>query len=199
MSEQTTDLTMLAPPPADPAKPATPTESAPTGDTVPRDTVPRIAATQPATASAGAQPVRLPAYISEGPASSLTGAVRRRRRLGDSGRIPALRFNRRADSMPAQEAKPAITYDPRIVPSYLRFTRFVIALTLLAAAWGGSLLVVILAEALADGFPHQPSLTIRFALYLLAAAGILWLGVITLGLILLGAYAFALALTRRGW
>lgn len=134
------------------------------------------------------------------PESDMTPTRKRRRitRGSDSGRMPALRLNRYVGRVRA-ERKPVIVYDTQHTPGYLRLTRLMIGVALLAAAWVASLLVVALSESLWDAFPHQPSLTARFALYLMGAIGILWLAVVALALIVVGALSLSLALTRRGW
>jgi hypothetical protein len=122
----------------------------------------------------------------------------KRRRITDSARMPALRLNRR-DRAPRVEQKPRMVYDTERAPVYLRLARLVAGLALLAAAWGVALLVVYLAQALWDVLPRQSILTERFVLYLLDATGILWLAVVTVGLIFVGAFSLFLALTRREW
>lgn len=123
---------------------------------------------------------------------------RRRVARTDSGLIPALRFNRYVGRQ-RTERKPSVVYDTMHTPGYLRLIRLLLGLTLLTIAWAASLLVVELGDSLLDVFPHQPSLTIRFALYVLGALGIIWLAVVALALIIVGAFSLTLALTRRAW
>jgi hypothetical protein len=127
-------------------------------------------------------------------------STRKRRRVArtDSGLIPALRFNRYVGRQ-RTERKPSAVYDSVHTPGYLRPIRLLLGLTLLTLAWVVSLLVVELGDSLLDVFPHQPSLTIRFALYVLGALGIIWLAVVALALIIVGAFSLTLALTRRAW
>lgn len=132
--------------------------------------------------------------------ADLTPTRKRRRisRFADSGRMPALRLNGYVGRERA-EPKPTVVYDTEHAPEHLRLIRLLLGLALLAVAWVTTLLVVALSESLWSGFPHQPSLTERFALYLLGAVGILWLAIVALALILVGALSLSLALTRRGW
>jgi hypothetical protein len=112
--------------------------------------------------------------------------------------MPALRLNRYVGREHA-ERKPRVVYDTAHAPAHLRLTRLALGLALLTVAWATALLVAALGESLKDVFPHQPSLTIRFGLYLLGALGVTWLAVVALALIIVGALALSLALTRRGW
>lgn len=123
----------------------------------------------------------------------------KRKRVTDSARMPALRLNRRSRGPRPEPPRPAMVYDTIHAPGYLRLARLALGVALLAAAWGVSLVVFSLAEALWMVTPRQPLLTERFALYLLEAVGILWLAVIALGLIVVGAFSLFLALTRRRW
>jgi hypothetical protein len=114
--------------------------------------------------------------------------------------MPALRLNRRVGvSDPRAEAKPRMVYDTEHVPSHLRLTRLGVGLATLVAAWVVSLLVVALAEALWTVAPHQPVLTEHYALDLVFAVGILWLTIVALAMIVVGAFSLFLTLTRRGW
>ena len=132
--------------------------------------------------------------------ADMTPTRKRRRiaRLADSGRMPALRLNGYVGRERA-EPKPTVVYDTEHAPGALRLIRLLAGVALLTVAWLTALLVVALSESLLSGFPHQPSLTERFALYLLGAVGILWLAVVALALILVGALSLSLAITRRGW
>lgn len=126
--------------------------------------------------------------------------TRKRRRVArvDSGMMPALRLNHYVGRQRA-ERRPSVVYDTIHAPGYLRLIRLLLGLTLLTIAWAAALLVVALGDSLMDVFPHQPSLTIRFALYVLGALGIIWLAVVALALIVVGAFSLTLALTRRAW
>ncbi|HEY7976076.1 MAG TPA: hypothetical protein VID72_12080, partial [Ktedonobacterales bacterium] len=127
--------------------------------------------------------------------------TRKRRRVmlvTDSGRLPALRLNRYVGRERA-ERKPTVVYDTQHTPGYLRLTRLLLALALLTMAWATALIVVELGDSLLDVFPHQPSLTLRFGLYVLGALGICWLAVVALALIIVGAFSLTLVLTRRAW
>ncbi len=133
--------------------------------------------------------------------SEQTPTRKRRRvttRMTDSGRVPALRLNRYVGRKRA-ERKPSIVYDIEHAPAHLRVTRLLLGLSLLLAAWATTLLLVALTDSLIDVFPHQPSLTIRFGLYVMGAIGLIWLALVALGLILVGALSLYLALTRRAW
>jgi hypothetical protein len=131
----------------------------------------------------------------------MTPTRKRRRvaRMVDSGRMPALRLNRYVGRERVGRDAPAMVYDTEHTPGHLRVTRLAMGLALLAVAWVASLLVVALTESLLNVFPHQPGLTIRFGLYLLGAIGIIWLAVVALALIIVGAFSLTLALTRRAW
>lgn len=129
---------------------------------------------------------------------STTHKRKRINRMTDSGRIPALRFNRYVGRQHT-ERKPAVVYDTEHTPGYLRLTRLAMGVALLAVAWAASLLLVALTDSLVDVFPHQPSLTARFGLYLLGAIGLVWLAMVALALIIVGAFSLTLALTRRQW
>ncbi len=139
--------------------------------------------------------------MSDDDSEDMTPTHKRRRapRMADSGRMPALRLNRYVGRAHAERRSPAMVYDTEHAPGHLRLTRLVMGLALLAVAWVASLLVVALTESLLTVFPHQPSLTTRFGLYVLGAIGIIWLAVVALALIVVGAFSLALALTRRGW
>ncbi|HEX9036054.1 MAG TPA: hypothetical protein VF808_03600 [Ktedonobacterales bacterium] len=123
----------------------------------------------------------------------------KRKRVTDSARMPALRLNRRSRGPRTTESRPQMVYDTQRAPGYLGLARLVVGLALLVAAWGASLLVIYLAQALWSAAPHQPLLTERLLLSLLGAVGILWLAVIALGLIAVGAFSLFLALRRRRW
>ena len=134
-------------------------------------------------------------------ADDLTPTRKRRRvsRLSDSGRMPALRLNRYVGREHAERRAATMVYDTEHAPGYLRLIRLAMGLALLTMAWGASLLVVELTESLLNVFPHQASLTLRFGSYMLGAIGIVWLAVVALALIIVGAFSLTLALTRRAW
>ena len=136
----------------------------------------------------------------DAPDDELSTTHKRKRitRMTDSGRIPALRFNRYVGRQHT-ERKPAVVYDTAHTPGYLRLTRLAMGVALLAVAWAASLLLVELTDSLVDVFPHQPSLTARFGLYILGAIGLAWLAMVALALIIVGAFSLTLALTRRQW
>lgn len=122
----------------------------------------------------------------------------KRRRLTDSARMPALRLNRPVQRAQT-ERRPAVVYD-NAAPGHLRFTRLLVGLALLAAAWACILLVVAMVVTLSAGLPHQHlSLSVNILLWALGAFGMVWLAVMAIALILVGAFSFALALTRRKW
>lgn len=135
---------------------------------------------------------------SSSPLDSDMRETKKRKKVTDSARMPALRMNRRERPRPA-ESRPSVVYDSARAPGYLRVVRLATGLAALAAAWGVALVVAYLAQALWVVAPHQPVLTERYALYLVSAAGILWLAVIALAMIAVGAFSLVLALTRRGW
>jgi hypothetical protein len=124
--------------------------------------------------------------------------TRKRKRVTDSARMPALRLNRR-DRAPRAERKPRMVYDTERAPGYLRPVRLVVGLGALGAAWGMALVVTSLASDLWAVAAHQRILTERFVLYLMDAVGISWLAVIGLALIVVGAFALFLGLVRREW
>lgn len=131
---------------------------------------------------------------------SHAGESGKRKRVKDSAKMPALRLNHHVGASGARgEARPKMVYDTEHAPGHLRLTRLGVGLATLVAAWVVSLLVVSLAEALWIVAPHQPVLTERYALDLLYAIGILWLAVIALTMIVVGAFSLFLALTRRDW
>ncbi|HEX8994505.1 MAG TPA: hypothetical protein VF812_00590 [Ktedonobacterales bacterium] len=136
----------------------------------------------------------------DAPETDLTPTRKRRRitRGADTGRMPALRLNRYVGRQHTEQ-KSAVVYDTEHAPAHLRLTRLVLGVALLALAWGSSLIVVALSEALWGAFPRHLSLTARFALYVLGAIGIVWLAVVALALIVVGALSLSLALTRREW
>jgi hypothetical protein len=138
--------------------------------------------------------------VTDAPDDAFSTTHKRKRvaRMSDSGLIPALRFNRYVGRQHAVR-RPAIVYDTEHTPGYLRLTRLAMGVALLAVAWAASLLVVALTESLVDVFPHQPSLTARFGLYILGAIGLAWLAMVALALIIVGAFSLTLALTRRQW
>lgn len=123
---------------------------------------------------------------------------RRVTRITDSGRMPALRLNR-MDGRAHQERRPTMVYDTEHAPGYLRGLRLLVGLALLALAWGVSLLVAMLTISLQNGLPHRLALSERYGLYVFSALAILWLALLALGLIVVGALSLTLALTRRGW
>lgn len=116
-----------------------------------------------------------------------------------SGRMVALRINRK-DRLytPKPDPKPLLV-DTIHPPRLLRFWRLLAGIGLLVAAWGGVLLLVEIAFNLANTLPSRIYPTEAFALFLLSAVGAVWLAVVTLGCILVGAFALALSLGRRGW
>ncbi len=154
-----------------------------------KDTQPRVATPPPRRAT--------PPQAQDASAGSPLD-TRKRKRVTDSAWMPALRLGRR-ERKPLVEQKPRMVYDTERAPGYLRLARLGAALASLAAAWGVALLVASLAQALWMVAPRQPILTERFALYLLDAVGILWLAVVAMAMILVGAFSLFLALTRRAW
>ncbi|HEU0025680.1 MAG TPA: hypothetical protein VFQ25_01070 [Ktedonobacterales bacterium] len=124
--------------------------------------------------------------------------TRKRRRVTDSARMPALRLNRR-DRAPRAERTRRMVYDTERAPGYLRLVRLVAGLGALALAWGVALGVTSLADDLWGVVAHQPVMTERFALYLLAAVGIAWLAVVGLALVMVGAFSLFLGLAHRSW
>lgn len=124
--------------------------------------------------------------------------TRKRKKVTDSARMPALRLNRR-DRAPREAPKPHMVYEMGAPPAYLRPARLVFGLAALAAAWGAALAVIYLTQGLWTVLPKQPIVSERFVLYILSAIGILWLAVVGVALILVGAFSLFLALVRRGW
>ncbi len=132
-------------------------------------------------------------YVDDG-----MSTTQKRRRPTDSARMPALRLNRPVTRTPT-EKRPAAPYNTA-APGYLRFVRLLMGLVSLAAAWGGILLVVAMVVSLSAGPPQSHvSMGIRVLLWTLGACGMLWLSVISIGLIIVGSFSLTLALTRRRW
>jgi len=124
----------------------------------------------------------------------------------DSKHSPALRIARSRPQRPrlSQGPRPTrktapLALRPENPPPLLRLRRLLVGIVLLTLAWAGALAVVFITLALINGFPTQPHLSIRLALYLLGAAGTLWLAVMTLTSIIVGAFSLTLALTTSGW
>ncbi len=124
----------------------------------------------------------------------------------DTKQTPALRIARSRPQRPrlSQGPRPTRRTAPLALrlenpPPLLRLGRLVVGIVLLALAWVGVLAVVFITMALINGFPTQPHLSIRLALYLLGAVGTLWLAVMTLASIIVGAFSLTLALTTSGW
>jgi len=124
----------------------------------------------------------------------------------DSKHSPALRIARSRPQRPrlSQGPRPTrktapLALRPENPPPLLRLRRLLVGIVLLALAWAGVLAVVFITLALINGFPTQPHLSIRLALYILGAAGTLWLAVMTLASIVVGAFSLTLALTTGGW
>lgn len=166
----------------------------------PDATTPRQRPTRPPRGARRLTGHRGGAPASEAPDGELTSTRKRNRvsRKTDSGLIPALRLNRSV-GRPHAERKPAVAYDTEHAPAHLRLTRLLMGVILLGGAWATALLVVELTTALIGDFPNQPSLTIRFGLYILGAFGLVWLAAVALTLIVVGAFSLTLALTRRRW
>ncbi|HUY77168.1 MAG TPA: hypothetical protein VMV29_10385 [Ktedonobacterales bacterium] len=124
----------------------------------------------------------------------------------DSKHSPALRIARSRPQHPRLSQGPRLTRKtaplalrPENPPPLLRLRRLLVGIVLLTLAWAGALAVVFITMALINGFPTQPHLSIRLAFYLLGAAGTLWLAVMTLTSIIVGAFSLTLALTTSGW
>lgn len=124
----------------------------------------------------------------------------------DSKHSPALRIARSRPQHPrlSQGPRPTrktapLALRPENPPPLLRLRRLLVGIVLLTLAWAGALAVVFITLALINGFPTQPHLSIRLAFYLLGAAGTLWLAVMTLTSIIVGAFSLTLALTTSGW
>jgi hypothetical protein len=159
------------------------------------DTQPRVATPPPSPAHAAPQRATDPAT-----GGVLPRDTNKHKRVTDSAHMPALRLNRRERGRAQRvEDKPPMVYDSQRAPGYLRLARLGIGLAALVGAWGVALLVVYLAQALWTVAPHQPVLTERYALYLMCAVGVLWLAVVALGMIVVGAFSLFLALTRGEW
>lgn len=124
--------------------------------------------------------------------------TQKRHRLTDSARMPALRLNRLVTRTPT-EKRPVAPYNAS-APIYLRLARLIMGFALLAAAWGCILLVIAMVVSLSAGLPQEHvSMGIRVLLWALGACGMLWLSVISIALIIVGAFSLTLALTRRKW
>ncbi|MEO7002914.1 MAG: hypothetical protein ABI068_13935 [Ktedonobacterales bacterium] len=118
-----------------------------------------------------------------------------------SGRIVALRINRtdRLNAPKPDHRSITAAVDIAHPPRLLRFWRLLVGIGLLVAAWGGVLLLVVIVFNLANMLPSRIYPTEAFALFLMSMVGAVWLAVVTLGCILVGAFSLALSLTRRGW
>lgn len=138
-----------------------------------------------------------PAPVGEFAAEGMA-TTHKRQRMTDSARMPALRLNRPVRRTPT-EKRPAVNYDTT-APGYLRVARLFMGLVLLASAWGCILLVVSMVLSLSSSLPQQHvSLSMHVLLWALGVCGMLWLAVISLALIIVGAFSLTLALTRRKW
>ncbi|HEU5343057.1 MAG TPA: hypothetical protein VFX31_05870 [Ktedonobacterales bacterium] len=199
----TTEWSSDSLPPTSPTSATTPDALAAPESAAPDATTPRQRPTRPPrgvrrlTGHRGGAPA---SDASDAPDDELTSTRKRKRvsRKTDSGLIPALRLNHYVGREYATR-KPAVVYDTEHAPRRLRFTRLLMGIVLLGVAWAAALLVAELTESLMDVFPNQPSLTIRFGLYILGAIGLAWLAVVALALIVVGAFSLTLALTRRQW
>lgn len=83
-------------------------------------------------------------------------------------------------------------------PGWLMLARIVTGLALLAMAWG-TLMVALLLAFNTLGIPPHRHVIVRIALYIVGALGALWLGVVALAALIVGAFCLTLALTRRQW
>lgn len=152
---------------------------------------------EPTAMSRSSENTAPPAPIGEVVADGMA-TTQKRRRLTDSARMPALRLNRPVVRTPT-EKRTVVSYDTR-APGYLRILRLFLGIALLAAAWGCILLVVAMVGLLSAGLPPEHvSLSVRVLLWALGAVGMLWLAVISVALIIVGAFSLTLALTRRKW
>lgn len=87
--------------------------------------------------------------------------------------------------------------EPR-APGWLRLARAVVGIALLALAWGMVMVALLLAFNTL-GIPPHRHVIVRIALYILGALGALWLGVVAIAALVVGAFCLTLALTRRQW
>lgn len=83
-------------------------------------------------------------------------------------------------------------------PGWLRLARAVAGVALLAFAWG-MLMVAALLAVNTLGIPPHRHVIVRVALYIVGAVGALWLGVVAVAALIVGAFCLTLALTRRQW
>jgi hypothetical protein len=98
---------------------------------------------------------------------------------------------------PVPEA-PAEAPVPLPAPRGLRMGRAVVGVLLLVLAWGAVMGAFLLASAtLATPLSH--SFAARLALYAAGIIGAVWLAIMALGAIIVGAFCLMLAFTTRQW
>lgn len=100
----------------------------------------------------------------------------------------------------ATSVRPAPTPLPAPAPLALRYVRLLTGVLLLAVAFGGILLELVLVTNLREALGRVLPLSLHamFVATLDALAGI-WLLALVIGCLLVGAMSLALVLTRRGW
>jgi hypothetical protein len=98
-----------------------------------------------------------------------------------------------SDGHPSPDATPVVP-----APPWLRIGRALVGLALLALAWGAIMLAFLLASYTLNAPPHR-EIALRIAFLAAGVIGALWLGVVALGAVIVGAFCFMLALTTRHW
>jgi hypothetical protein len=98
---------------------------------------------------------------------------------------------------PAQEARGEAT-EVLPAPRGLRLGRALAGIVLLALAWAAVMGAFLLASA-ALAAPPAHSLASQLALDALSIIGALWLAIMALGAIIVGAFCLMLAVTTRQW
>lgn len=80
-----------------------------------------------------------------------------------------------------------------------RIGRALAGLALLAAAWGGGVLLILFAQSAWGTAAGDGPLAVRIGIAALGGLGALWLALAAVACLLSGAYCLTLALTRRRW
>jgi hypothetical protein len=83
-------------------------------------------------------------------------------------------------------------------PGWLRPARFIGGIVLLVVSWATIMVAAWLAYNTL-GIPPHRHVIVRLALYVVGALGALWLGVVAVAALLVGAFCLMLALTTHDW
>jgi hypothetical protein len=113
--------------------------------------------------------------------------------------LPALRLSRTPEEEKAQRSRPAPTIYRLTPPWYLRPVRLLLGLGLLAGAWGLTTLLMMWAQYLWSMLPQTVQPVTSVGIFALNVVGALLLAVVTLGLVITGAFSLTLGLTARRW